>query len=103
MIDVTKADLTGRGYRCTPCSVKASVNAIGGSNDVSDHLTPEERKERHAAAGQRILTGAALAGAGGIVFLSMSGLIGIIMVCAGLGTASHGLLTRREMKGEQTK
>jgi len=102
LIDVSKADVTGRGYRCNACSMKASLAADGGHNDVTDHLTLDERKQRAATAGTEMVFGGILAGAGLLVFLSMSGLIGMIVGCAGLGAMSHGYLTRREMSGERT-
>lgn len=102
MIDVTKADLTGRGYRCSSCSLKASLAADGGINDVTDHLTIEERRARAAVAAREMVFGAATAAFGAILFLGASGLVGAIVTCAGLGATSHGYLTRREMSGERT-
>lgn len=102
MIDVTKADLTGRGYRCTTCSLKASLAADGGQNDVRDHLTDDERRERYAAARQRMFTGGWIVGGGMLALFTVGALIGVPLVCLGLGTISHGYLTRREMTGERT-
>ncbi len=62
----------------------------------------DERKQRAATAATEMLLGGILAGAGLMVFLSMSGLFGMIVGCAGLGMTSHGYLTRREMTGERT-
>ncbi|MBL0213901.1 MAG: hypothetical protein IPQ07_08460 [Myxococcales bacterium] len=102
MIDVARADVTGRGYRCNACSMKASMAADGGRNDVTDHLTVDERKQRAASAGTEMVVGGLVAATGLLVFLTVSGLFGMIAACAGLGMTSHGYLTRREMTGERT-
>ncbi len=102
LIDSSMADVTGRGYRCNSCSMKASLASNGGLNDITDHLTSDERKQRAATAGTEMVLGGILAAAGLAVFFSMSGLIGMIAGCAGLGMTSHGYLTRREMTGERT-
>ncbi|CAN5913362.1 hypothetical protein BH11MYX3_BH11MYX3_42840 [soil metagenome] len=101
-IDSSRADVTGRGYRCNSCSMKASLAASGGLNDITDHLTTDERKQRAANAGTEMMVGGFIAGAGLLVFLGASGLFGMIIGCAGLGMTSHGYLTRREMTGERT-
>ncbi len=101
-IDSDHADVTGRGYRCNSCSMKASLAANHGLNDVNDHLTKDERRQRAAAAGTEMVLGSILAGSGLLVFLGASGLVGMIIGCAGLGMTPHGYLTRREMTGERT-
>ena len=102
MIDVTKADLTGRGYRCTACSLKASLAADGGRNDVHDHLTDDERRERYVAARKRMFAGGWIVGGGALVVMGYGLLFGLPVVFLGLGTISHGYLTRREMTGQRT-
>lgn len=62
----------------------------------------DERRQRAAAAGTEMALGSILAGAGLLVFLGASGLVGMIIGCTGLGRTSHGYLTRREMTGERT-
>jgi hypothetical protein len=101
-IDVSKADVTGRGYRCSQCSLKASVAAAGGHNDITDHLTVDERRARAKSALSEMIGGAAMAAFGPIVFLGFNGTVGVIVLCAGLGMMSHGFLTRREMRGQRT-
>jgi hypothetical protein len=102
MIDITRADLTGRGYRCTQCSLKASLAADGGRNDISDHLTPEERVARAKAAASEMVFGSVIAALGVAVFIGFSGVIGVAVFAGGAGAMSHGYLTRREMTGERT-
>lgn len=101
-IDVSKADVTGRGYRCSQCSLKASLAADGGHNDITDHLTIEERAARAKTALSEMIAGGAIAAFGPIVLLGFNGTIGVIVLCAGLGMMSHGFLTRREMRGQRT-
>ncbi len=102
-IDVSKADVTGRGYRCSQCSLKASLAADGGHNDITDHLTIEERAARAKSALSEMFAGVALAVLGGpFVFFGFNGTVGVIVTCAGLGMMSHGFLTRREMRGQRT-
>jgi hypothetical protein len=105
-LDTSKADITGRGYRCTQCSLKASLAADGGHNDVMDHLTVEERVKKAKLAGSEMIGGGALAFAGAVVFLVIPipfhGIIGACMTFAGLGAVSHGYLTKREMTGQRT-
>ncbi len=105
-LDAAKADITGRGYRCTACSMKASLAADGGINDVKDHLTMEERIQKAKAAGTEIIAGIAT-GLGGLLVLvaipiPFHDVIGAIVLFAGLGAVSHGYLTKREMAGERT-
>ena len=101
-IDVSKADVTGRGYRCSQCSLKASLAADGGHNDITDHLTIEERAARAKTALSEMIAGAAITAFGPIVFLGFNGTVGVIVLCSGLGMMSHGYLTRREMRGQRT-
>jgi hypothetical protein len=101
-IELAKADLTGRGYRCSACSLKASLAADGGRNDVRDHLTDDERRARHTDARKRMFTGGWIIGGGILVTLGYGALFGLPVVFLGIGTISHGYLTRREMHGERT-
>ena len=101
-IDVSKADVTGRGYRCSQCSLKASLAADGGHNDITDHLTVDERAARAKTALSEMIAGAAVTAFGPIVFFGFNGTVGVIVTCAGLGMISHGFLTRREMRGQRT-
>ena len=101
-IDLSKADVTGRGYRCATCSMKASLAADGGRNDVADHLTPEERTSRAKTAGIEMMLGAVVGVGGAGLFFAINGIAGMFVLCGGLGMASHGLLTRREMTGQRT-
>lgn len=82
--------------------MKASLAADGGRNDVSDHLTPEERVQRAKAAGTEMVVGLGIAALGALLLLGFNGTVGIIVTCAGFGTTSHGYLTRREMTGVRT-
>ena len=107
MIDVSKADITGRGYRCTACSMKASLAADGGKNDVRDHLTNDERVAKSKSAGSEMVVGG-LTAFGGLLMLLVAPIpfhdvIGACIMFAGFGAVSHGYLTRREMTGERTK
>lgn len=101
-IDVSKADVTGRGYRCSQCSLKASLAADGGHNDITDHLTVEERAVRAKSALSEMIAGAAIAAFSPLVLFGFNGTVGIIFMCGGLGMMSHGFLTRREMRGQRT-
>lgn len=102
MIDVTQADLTGRGYRCAACSLKASLAADAGRNDVRDHLTDDERRDRFEQARKRMFAGGWIAAGGVVVTIGAGALFGLPIVFLGLGTISHGYLTRREMTGART-
>ena len=99
---MSKADVTGRGYRCNACSMKASLAADTGYNDIPDHLTQDERSARFATAGKEMVAGAAMTVGGLFVFLLISSLIGGVATLAGVGMVSHGFLTRREMTGQRT-
>lgn len=101
-IDPAQADLTGRGYRCAACSLKASLAADIGRNDVLDHLTEDERRARYGQAATRMVAGGFIAVGGVIVTLGIGALFGLPIVFLGLGTISHGYLTRREMTGQRT-
>ena len=102
-IDVSKADVTGRGYRCSRCSLKASLAADGGHNDITDHLTVEERTARAKTALTEMFLGAFVAVmCGPLVFFGFNGTVGMIVTLSGVGMISHGFLTRREMRGQRT-
>jgi hypothetical protein len=107
MIDAAKADITGRGYRCTSCSLKASLAADGGQNDVIDHLTPEERVQKSKTAATEMMAGGGTLVFGILCFLAFPfpfhDVVGACFAFAGGGAISHGWLTRREMTGERTK
>ena len=107
MVDAAKADITGRGYRCLDCSMKASLAADGGQNDVKDHLTAEERVQKSKAAASEMMVGGVTAFGGLLVLLIVPipfhDVIGACITFAGCGAISHGWLTRREMTGERTK
>ncbi len=107
MIDATKADITGRGYRCSACSLKASLAADGGRNDIVAHLTHDERVKKSENAGTEMMVGAGTLLGGLVVFLGMPfpfhDLVGACVAFAGAGAISHGWLTRREMTGVRTK
>ena len=106
-VEASKADVTGRGYRCVACSMKASLAADGGRNDVADHLTAEERVAKSEAAAREILVGIGTAIAGLIVFVVVPfpfhDLVGACIGFGGCGAVSHGYLTRREMRGLRTE
>jgi hypothetical protein len=107
MVDEAKADITGRGYRCIACSLKASLAADGGHNDVIDHLTPAERVQKSKAAGSEMMVGAVTVFGGLLVLLIVPfpfhDVVGACIAFAGGGAISHGWLTRREMTGERTR
>lgn len=102
LIDLGKADLTGRGYRCSACTLKASLASNAGRNDIRDHLTDDERRKRHADARKEMFAGVGIIGGGVLVTLGFGALFGFPIVFLGIGTISHGYLTRREMHGERT-
>ncbi|MGN6104812.1 MAG: hypothetical protein ACTHU0_06905 [Kofleriaceae bacterium] len=101
VLDASKADITGRGYRCARCSLRASLAADGGFNDVQDHLTVDERRQRAAEAIRKMIGGGALV-AGGLVVAYVIPIAGAAMLLTGVGAMAHGLLTRRELSGERT-
>ncbi len=103
LIDLGKADLTGRGYRCSACTLKASLASDTGRNDVGDHLTVDERRARHGEARKKMFAGAWIIGGGVLVTMGFGALFGLPVVFLGIGTISHGYLTRREMHGERTR
>lgn len=103
LIDLGKADLTGRGYRCSACTLKASLASDTGRNDVGDHLTIDERRARHREARKKMFAGAWIIGGGVLVTMGFGALFGLPLVFLGIGTISHGVLTRREMHGERTR
>jgi hypothetical protein len=107
MLDASKADITGRGYRCAACSLKASLAADGGHNDIVDHLTSEERVQKSKSAATEMMIGAGTLLGGLLIFVAIPfpfhDVVGACVAFAGGGAISHGWLTRREMTGEQTK
>ena len=106
MVDAAKADITGRGYRCASCSMKASLAADGGHNDVTDHLTPDERVAKSKAAATEMMVGAGTTLIGILCLVAVPfpfhDVVGACIAFAGGGAISHGWLTRREMTGERT-
>lgn len=102
VLDASKADITGRGYRCARCSLRASLAADGGFNDIQDHLTLDERRQRAVEATRKMIGGGALVAGGLVVVVYVIPSVGAAMILTGVGAVAHGLLTRRELSGKRT-
>ncbi len=96
-LDESKADITGRGYRCASCSLKAGIDESLGKNDVADHLDPEEREAGMRRANVEILGGVALAVVCvPLILVARFATAGVFM---GIVAVAHGFATRRQMRG----
>jgi hypothetical protein len=82
-VPLASADIVGLGYRCTPCTTKASIGELTGKNDDADHLSIGDRE--HLARQGRNL---ALGSFGGFaVICAFVGLLGVPVVFAKYGGA----------------
>lgn len=52
------AELSGSGFRCAACAMKASIDVLQGGSDVASHLSEAERAQMAAEAKQKLLLGA---------------------------------------------
>jgi hypothetical protein len=43
-VPIASADIVGLGYRCTPCTTKASIGELTGKHDDADHLSIGDRE-----------------------------------------------------------
>lgn len=100
-------DMTGHGWRCSPCSQQAELNALENKGNMGEHLTPEELANVVADSQQMIGLGVltALGGAVGTVLSYASYTSGFFIFIVfsgaffgGIGLMLHGLSVKKQAK-----
>src|SRR5262245_55939780 len=90
----TSMDMTGNGWRCTPCTAKAEfANFQGRDAGMAEHLTRAELDTVVAQSKQQAALGGALI-AGGVVGTALSVAAGapIVIVFSGAIAAGIGMI-----------
>jgi hypothetical protein len=98
-LDESQADITGRGYRCSQCTLRAGINENLGSNDVGDHLEPAERAANAQRALQQMIGGAAVAAICTPLYIVLPIQWFAFGIFAGIGLVVRGFVVRRQMAG----
>ena len=71
-VALANADIVGQGYRCAPCTHKATIDSLnrGESVDVGAHLSKGAREELRRTGTAMLMGGLALLAVGVVIFIA---------------------------------
>ncbi len=91
ILPVAKADIVGMGYRCVPCSQKASIAKLTGGGDAASHFSVNERDGLKESGSHVIWAGVGITFLGVLMLFgmflrtgTMATLIGVIAIAIGI-------------------
>jgi hypothetical protein len=95
ILPVANADIVGMGYRCVPCSQKASIAKLTGRGDAASHFSATEREGLKESGSQVIWWGVGMLFLGALLLFAMFFKLGTAMTLAGVIAIAIGLGRRQ--------
>ena len=97
-LPVADADIVGMGYRCVPCSQKASITKLTGGGDAAAHFSEVEREGLVQSGASVIWAGVGLIALGPLLFVGTFVKTGTASVLCGVIAIAIGLARRNASK-----